>query len=91
MTLQLKADQQIAILQLLGRSPIDDLDADVVWDLVRKGALRLVVTNGGLSAVAEDGLVLVDDARHVQDCEVVRLAARGSRRRGECTCGASRR
>ena len=87
MTLRLSSAEAGQVLMLLDRRRVDELDADVCWELVRRGAVRLVVTDGGLAAVAEDGMVSVSDVMHVQDCERVRLAARGSRRRGECTCG----
>ena len=69
------------------RDPHKDLDPDLVGALVRLGCVRLVVTPKGLSTIADDGMVSVKGVLHVQDCERVRLAARGSRRRGDCTCG----
>lgn len=55
--------------------------------LWRRGCLKIVVTGEGLSEIARDGLVRVDGRDHVQTCEVVRLASRGSLRREPCTCG----
>jgi hypothetical protein len=54
----------------------------------RDGRVRIVVTQSGLAAIARDGLVRVDGDDHVQDCLVVRLAARGVYvSAGSCSCG----
>ena len=64
------------------------LDRAVDWlaDLEREGLVKVRVTAAGLSALAKDGLVRVDGVDHVQDCDVVKAAARGHHET-QCSCG----
>jgi hypothetical protein len=63
------------------------LDLPMLVDLLADGHVKLRVTNAGLSEIATDGLVRVRGKDHLIECDVVQLAARGARRKGECTCG----
>jgi hypothetical protein len=64
------------------------LDRVVDWlaDLERAGLVKVRVTAAGLASVAKDGLVRVDGVDHVQDCDVVKAAARGHHETS-CSCG----
>jgi hypothetical protein len=69
---------------------INETRGDLLYHFLRlheRGLVRIHVTDEGLAAIARDGMVRVRGVDHVQDCETVRLAARGARRPGVCTCG----